>query len=118
MSWDADLVGKRGKHIAEWNYTHNTSKMIYAVIQDAQDVLGNEWLQKYKDYRWYQILSLHTPNTALLEIIITGLEANPPRFIAMNPDNKWGNYHQLLSVLKEMHNTALKHPKAKWETGG
>lgn len=120
MSWDADLIdGQTAKPIQEWNYTHNTNSMINAVLRDAIQLPENEWLKLYENQCWWD--SFQHPfkdNTALLDVIIAGLEADPPRFIAMNPPNKWGNYHQLLGVLKEMRTVAFEHPNSVWSVTG
>ena len=35
MSWNAYLTDDRGHTEGDWNYTHNCSGMIYAVLDDA-----------------------------------------------------------------------------------
>jgi hypothetical protein len=34
MSWDVELIDDRGHIEAEWNYTHNTNRMIAAALAD------------------------------------------------------------------------------------
>jgi len=81
MSWDADFDGR------SWNYTHNTNRMIRDIDPDWWDSLDG--------------LS-GAEGSALLGKIITGLESDPERFRAMNPENGWGDYDSLLGVLREM----------------
>lgn len=99
MGWDAELFtndagGGPSTLIADWNYTHNTSDMIYAVLDQGDHVEA-----------WYnELLAGKTgPEGAMhLRRILDGLEAEPARFRAMNPPNGWGNYDQLVGVLREM----------------
>jgi hypothetical protein len=54
---------------------------------------------------------------AFLDRIITGLEADPTRFRAMNPDNGWGNYDQFLALLKKMRDAIPEWPTV-WSVSG
>jgi hypothetical protein len=77
MSWDASFGGR------SWNYTHNTSIMIYVVLKEVK-----EWPKGWgeRDRSWWKILDGMTAKTAkiYLSLIIEGLEKEPERFRAMN----------------------------------
>lgn len=116
MSWDADLVTPDGETIGEWNYTHNTNGMIDAVLDAAPvesfapQVFGSCW--------WRTLNGMEGPEgAAFLHRIVTGLEADPARFRAMNPENGWGDYDQLVGVLWEMVRSVPER-HATWEVCG
>lgn len=136
MSWDACLVDDRGHTEGDWNYTHNTSVMFYAALEDAGFVLapstrecwalpldGNGKLTHYPEGRgtiswWEHLNGLSGPEgAAYLDIIIRGMEADPERFRAMNPDNGWGDYDSVLKVLTEMRNAVPEWPTT-WGASG
>jgi len=52
-----------------------------------------------------------------LATIITGLEADPRRYRAMNPANGWGSYDSLLVVLREMRDAVPDWPTV-WSVSG
>jgi hypothetical protein len=112
MSWDADLYDDRGHHEGEWNYTHNTNGMIAAAFEAASGettpqcggplaiLIGAAW--------WKRLDGVSGKDgAAYLASIVTGLEADPERYRAMNPENGWGDYDGLLGVLREMRDKAL-----------
>ncbi len=127
MGWDADLVtfvgGKQVKiaEAGDWNYTHNTNAMISAALEDAGkgDAVGSAWWNKIRgekgDY-WCTALDglSGADGEKLLGLIVAGLEADPGRFRAMNPPNKWGDYDGLLDVLGEMRKASGEWPEAVW----
>jgi len=47
---------------------------------------------------------------------IAAMEADPQRFIALNPDNGWGSYDTFLPWLREYLAACVAHPKAKVNT--
>lgn len=127
MSWDADLYDLEGNQIASFNYTHNTNGMIEATLTgDEIDTTTIPWWVKLGGWAemgrgaWWDLLNgtTITPATALLDRIITGLEAEPDRFRAMNPDNGWGNYDSLLGVFHEMRAACDRQDAYKWEVWG
>lgn len=117
MSWDADLVttatrecphcggtlDQEERMVNSWNYTHNINPMI----------------REAGDPGWWKSLSglTGTEGRELLERVIKGLEADPERFRAMNPDNGWGDYDSLLTVLHEMRDAVPPEP-AVWRMSG
>lgn len=134
MSWDAWLFDDRGHSEGEWNYTHNTSRMIYAVLEDAgielaaetrpcvwfdEDGIGHDAPEGHGTIAWYDHLNgMEGPQgAAFLHTIIRGLEADPARFRAMNPDNGWGDYDGLLKVLTDMRNAVPEWPTT-WHANG
>jgi hypothetical protein len=52
-----------------------------------------------------------------LSRIIDGLEADPKRFRAMNPDNDWDDCDSFLATLKRMRDAVPDWPTA-WSTSG
>lgn len=117
MSWDATLettetrtcphcdgVLEQSVHeVGSWNCTHNINPM----IRSAGDP---DW--------WKSLDGLSgTEGKALLERIIMGLEAEPGRFRAMNPENGWGDYDSLLTVLREMRDAVPPEPST-WRMWG
>ncbi len=138
MSWDATLevtgttvcphcggTVSTGRYEAEsWSYTHNTNNMIAAAYEAASGeqteqaggslgpVIGAAW--------WDRLDGVSGEDgAAYLGQIITGLEADPDRYRAMNPENGWGDYDRLLKVLREMRDAPARHelPTA-WRASG
>ena len=158
MSWDATLYivtetaqcgecghaldpPKRAEEEAGWwNYTHNCSVMIYAVLEDAGIVLPpstrpctwlnretGEWVDAPEGHgtiSWWEHLdgmdgADGADGAAYLSQIITGLEADPERFRVMNPENGWGDYDSLVKVLREMRDAAVEIGRpAFWRVSG
>lgn len=135
MSWDAHLIDDRGHTEGDWNYTHNTSRMIYAVLADAgvelpadiracstYDRETETWTHHPNGHgtvAWWDYLDGMTgpEGAAYLNVIIRGLEADPDRFRAMNPENGWGNYDDLVKLLTEMRNSVPEWPTT-WSASG
>lgn len=142
MSWDADLYAitettqcgecghaldppKRGEEWAEsWNYTHNTNGMIAAAYEAVSGeateqasgplgpVIGAAWWKRLDGARGEGGLEY-------LRQVIAGLEADPDRYRAMNPENGWGDYDRLLDVLRRMRDaTAELGQRALWRVSG
>lgn len=108
MSWDASLIDDRGHVEGDWNYTHNCNGMANAVLDpDYQQRSVAEEVFRFVDkshVSWWKRLDglSGQEGRKLLDAIITGLEAEPERFRAMNPENGWGDYDSFLAVLREM----------------
>lgn len=101
MGWDIwaeiDTGGEQPARVTEsFNYTYNTSPMLYAVGIDWHELTGKP-------------ISEALP---VLDAGIASLEAEPERFTAMNPPNGWGSYDSLLMVLRQIRDEFAKHPKA------
>lgn len=117
MSWDARLIDDRGHTEGEWNYTHNCNRMIDAVLSlpvdestFAPNVFGGGW--------WKHLDGMDgEAGQALLAGIVDGLQADPARFRAMEPANKWGSYIGVLGVLREMRDAKPEWP-CRWEVSG
>jgi len=109
MGWDAYLHDDRGHQEGDWNYTFNTSRMVYAVLEDE----GYE----YEERNWFSHLDGMTgaEGAEFLGMIIRGMEADPDRFRALNPENGWGDYD---TFLKEMHHESLKEWPTVWSASG
>ena len=128
MSWDVDLIDDRGHCEGSWNYTHNTSRMIYAVLEDAGVDLGT-WAEERPGWNysngepvrrtwWDHLNGMSGPDgAAYLHTIAEALADDPERFRAMNPENGWGNYDTLLDLLREMARSVPEWP-CKWEANG
>ena len=107
MSWDASLVDDRGQTIGDWNFTHNTSVMIYSALADG---VSSPW--------WARLSGLSGPEGAeFLHRIIRCLEADPELFRGMNPGNGWGNYDALVATLTTMRNAVPEWPTT-WHASG
>lgn len=135
MSWDASLHDDRGHSEGDWGFTHNTSPMIYAVLEDAGYELPASTRECYArpmvDGKlthypnghgtitwWDQLDGMTGPEgAAYLDLIVRGLTADPERFRAMNPSNGWGNYDDLVRVLTEMRDAVPEWP-TEWSTSG
>lgn len=123
--------------VGEWGFTHNTSVMIYAVLQDARVDLPPDpapcstydsetgewtyWPDGHGCIAWWDHLDGMTGAEGwhYLRIIIDGLEADPGRFRALNPSNGWGDYDSLLGVLREMRDAcAVEDPSLVWSASG
>ena len=131
MSWDAYLYDDRGHLDGEWGYTHNCNGMANTALRESgYDVPWDETsCQRFRDGRWFtepyghqswwKVLNgMDGPRGAeLLGRIIRGLEADPERFIAMNPPNGWGDYDSFLLVLRDMHKSVPEWPTV-WSTSG
>lgn len=135
MSWNAYLHDDRGHLEGDWNYTHNTSRMIYDVLERAGFELApstrpcstydhdtKTWTSHpdgYGTISWYDHLDgLPGPEgAAYLDLIIRGLEADPGRYREMNPENGWGDYDSLLKTLCDMRSAVPEWPTA-WSTSG
>jgi hypothetical protein len=121
MSWDAWLTKDCGirpcdeqSHVlGDWNYTHNTSKMIYGVLMQTNDydTTPGPW--------WNLLNGMNgAEGGRYLDTIIRGLEADPQKFEAWNPENKWGSYDGLLGVLREMHKACIIEQPTIWGACG
>lgn len=112
MSWDATLTDDSGHTEGDWNFTHNTSAMIY-------DALNVQSYELPDGQPWFHHLDGMTgpDGAAFLHVIITGLRGDPERYRAMNPANGWGNYDDLVRVLCEMRDSVPEWPTT-WEAGG
>jgi hypothetical protein len=119
VSWDADFDGR------SWNYTHNVNGMIAAAYEAVTGqrteqcggplgpVIGAAWWDRLDGMTGAQ-------GAEYLGQIIKGLEADPPRFRAMNPPNGWGSYDSLLEVLREMRDQSAQAccDKRRWGASG
>ena len=110
MSWDASLYDDRGHCEGDWNYTHNTNKLINAALAD----IG----QPQKDTWWRTLNGMDGPEGAeFLHQIIMALRANPDKFVPMNPPNGWGDYDSLIKVLEDMKASVPEWP-TQWIVHG
>jgi hypothetical protein len=122
VSWDAYLSDDRGHDEGQWNYTHNTNRMIAAALEQHAHLstppttgplgpaIGPAWFRRLdgasgKDGQRY------------LDTIIRALEAAPGNYRAMNPENGWGDYDSLLKVLREMRDAVPDWPTV-WSVSG
>ena len=116
MSWDADLdiVGTHSAKVFtlnSWNYTHNTSNMIYLALERSGDP---------RKGRWWSILDSMSGSVGAnyLSKILEFLAADRPTFVALNPVNGWGDYDSLINVLIEMRDWSRDFPTAVWHCSG
>lgn len=117
MSWDAYLeVPGVPWAYRDWNYTHNTNRMLNSALEDA----GVE-----VDDTWWKMLdgSLGTEGLALLTALVDQLDADPARYRAMNPPNGWGSldepeYGGVRRILGEMIEASQVEAVVKWRVHG
>jgi hypothetical protein len=120
MSWDITLYlpheNADWEDIGEWNYTHNTNKMIGAAVEAIGKDPGEAHFFEFLGPTWYRaLLKMNGREGAeYLQAIIDELEAKPDTYKEFNPSNGWGNYDSLLSVLKRMQKLGEENPSAAW----
>lgn len=107
MSWDADLYDDRGHCEGDWDYTHNCNRMANEVLADDSET----WWRRLNGMKGHD-------GAAFLTRIITGLEAEPDRFRAMNPENGWGDYDTFLKTLTDMRDRVPENWPTVWSTSG
>lgn len=133
MSWNAYLHDDRGHTEGEWNYTHNCNPMANALVSDDEVRAGARrwWAKRGRDDivaridagemlgSWWDCLEgMSGPDgAAYLDRIIKGLQADPERFRAMNPENGWGDYDSFLAVLIDMRDRVPEWP-TEWSISG
>lgn len=87
MSYDihleADLGGPTTLAIGDWNCTSNLARMWREAGADLAEFHGK----------------LASECIPLLKLAIDVLRADPERFEAMNPENGWGSYEDLIPAL-------------------
>src|ERR1700691_3871595 len=92
VSWDACLQAADGGYVTpEWNFTHNTNGMIAAAYEA---VTGNTTPQcggplgRAIGPAWWERLDGQPggEGAEYLAVIVTGLESDPARYRAMNPE--------------------------------
>ena len=102
MSWDVSLtVDVDGSPIDFgecFYYTHNTNPMI-------REAGFREW-----PYEVDGMLCRHFCDR--LDGTLRVLRSDPERFRAMNPENDWGDYDSLLTVLADLLDTFDRFPSA------
>jgi hypothetical protein len=126
MSWDASLTCDCcGHEVGDWNYTHNTNRMIAAAREslghvDAHDLGSTHPIMKAIGPPWYQVLNgmSGADGAWFLNEIVTALEDDPPRYRAMNPENGWGSYDSLLDVLRQMRDRSTTENPMTWRCSG
>ncbi len=123
MSWNAYLVDDRGHTEGDWNYTHNTNGMANAVLDSAyeqrpvaEEVFG---FSDHEHVSWWRRLDgMSGPDgAALLDRIIKGIEADRPRFEALNPSNGWGDVESFVETLTAMRDAVPEWPTS-WSVHG
>jgi hypothetical protein len=121
MSWDATLIDDRGHIEIDVNYTHNCNGMANAVLYDdyEQQSVFDEVFRPTR-LSWWKVLDGMNgeDSVAFLQRIIDGLEADPNRFRAMNPDNDWGSCDQFIALLKKMRDSVPTDWPTAWSVRG
>jgi hypothetical protein len=117
MSWDAYLevpgVPWAGR---DWNYTHNTNRMVNVALGAAGVEVVDTWWKMLNGMTGAEGLELLTK-------VVEQWDANPDFYRAMNPDNGWGSlddpeYGGIRSVFAEMIEAAtVEHPLRWWVHG-
>lgn len=94
-----------------FNFTYNYQPMLLAAARSAGLTA--------KQYKGHTLGGIEGPAgryVERLERIIGALEAEPEKYIAMNPANGWGSYDLLLPRLREMLAVMKKNPNVIVET--
>ena len=122
MSWHATLYQEFGPELWDGGYTHNTNGMVNAVLDENYEQVSvfEEVFTKREgwDPWWKRLNGMDGPASHIyLTRIIKGLEGDPEKFRAMNPDNGWGSYAGLLKQLRAMRD-AIPEARVRWETRG
>lgn len=85
------------------NYTSNIHQMIY-------DVLPRRYMDQLKSDEGVPV-EVARP---ILLTLLTALLSDPDRYIAMNPENGWGNYHGFCETLFDVILNTTRHPNTKF----
>lgn len=93
--------GSNGEELASFNYTYNASSMWYAATPGAQKMVYIDGMTGAE-------------SAPVLKAAIKTLEADPDRFIAMQPPNGWGSYATFVPWLKSVLTAAEQNPTAVW----
>jgi hypothetical protein len=84
------------------NYTYNCS----AMLTKALVAVGKEQISLSDMHGW------DVSKVAFyLKDALQYMRENRKEFIAMNPDNGWGDFESWLEFLSKIYETCLKHPK-------
>lgn len=124
MSWWAHLeckcCGAAGDFMErEWNYTHNCNRMANIALAEAGITVPPHPNHPELKMSWWDFLDgMEGPaGAAILDTIIKGLEADPVRFDAMNPENGWGSRENFVAVLTKMRDSVPEYPTV-WRCNG
>ena len=104
MSLDVYLKVVKPTDVFDANYTHNVTKMA-----DAAGLYGPVWRPDESGIKKAGDL------IAPLRDGIAKMEADPQKFIAMNPENGWGSYETFLPWLKRYLDACEENPQADVE---
>jgi hypothetical protein len=100
VSWDIWLVTEVDGHQItvgrDFNYTHNTNKMI-------REAGLTEWPYDVGGWNAGEL-------GKRLDEVIASFEADPKKYRAMDPPNGWGSYSTLLPVLRELRDQCRTYP--------
>jgi hypothetical protein len=112
MGWTAGLHDDRGHLEGDWQYTYNTSRMVYLALD------RNEYT--FDERNWIMHLNEMTgaEGAEFLGLVIKEMEGDPEAFRALDPPNGWGDYDGMLRVLKEMHQACLVEWPTIWSASG
>jgi hypothetical protein len=130
MSWDASFYVRADGHLVpynDWNYTHNTNRMINTALgQERMAATTIPWWEKIRTTSpenpgsWWELLdgASGEEGASLLGVIVDGLNTDPDRFRAMDPDNGWGDFDQLREILEQMRDVSKDFPSGEWRVSG
>ena len=114
MSWHIHLVDDRGHEEGWWNYTHNINGMINEALIAAGAIDPDEPYAAL----WRRLRPLNgAKGGELIHKAAVELKAHPEKHRAMNPENGWGNYDEILAILEEMERSIPEWP-CVWKTSG
>jgi hypothetical protein len=96
MSYDIWLEDESGTEVADWNYTSNCWQMWRAAGADLAEFHGK-------------------PAGECARTLVAGISnllADPAKYRAMNPPNRWGSYDSLVPALVDLFFLMLAHSAA------
>ena len=105
MSLDIDLYAVRRTQIFDSNITHNCNRMA-----DAAGIYDCLWRAPENGFTHAGQLIEHLTKG------IAAMKADPEKFIALEPENKWGTYRSFLPWLERLLEACEASPAAELVT--
>lgn len=92
----------RGEGTDFFNYTYNVSHMWYAIFPEAEEMVDIDGLTGYESLE-------------KLRFALAVLTEMPDKFIAMNPENGWGDYEGFKRYISRLITQAEFLPEWTWK---
>lgn len=132
MGWNAYLVyddapddfdpWDDAQTVGDWSGTHNINAMVALAVETAglgETAQATGSLGPVIGPAWFDHLDGRTgpEGGAFLHAVIGALDADPPRFEALNPANGFGSYADLVPLLRSMRDAVPERP-CHWKAHG